>query len=109
MYWITLHGFMGRKHPRPAYRALKMIAEGQVTAMDVAPAQIREPPQYVLHEILQTLSPEERLICSWENLGFSSREIARRTGLSPTAVERTVTLSKEKIARALKDLPPRRC
>ena len=42
----------------------------------------------MLHEIIESLSPEERLICFWTAFGFSKEHIANVSGHSIDSVER---------------------
>ena len=50
----------------------------------------RETAARVLHEILESLSPEERLICFWTAFGFSKQHIANVSGKSIDTVERVL-------------------
>jgi RNA polymerase sigma factor (sigma-70 family) len=109
--WVTLRSIatsrMRTGGGRLAQRTVAS-ADGE-TLLDTAPAKygtVEEIERAILvREILDTLTPEERLICIWKKAGFSSQEIAARRGGSAAAVDTLLSRIKQRV-RALISLPP---
>jgi DNA-directed RNA polymerase specialized sigma24 family protein len=55
----------------------------------------------LLREVLDLLSEDERRVCFWKKVGFSSEEIAARRGGSAAAVDTLFSRAKQKIRVAL--------
>jgi DNA-directed RNA polymerase specialized sigma24 family protein len=55
----------------------------------------------VLHEIIESLSSEERLICFWTAFGFSKERIANVSGHSIDSVERIVERVRQTVHNGL--------
>lgn len=55
----------------------------------------------LLHEVLDTLPREEKLVCMWKLAGFSSQEIAQFRGRSVVAVDTLFSRAKQKLRSAL--------
>lgn len=78
---------------------------------DIAPPHERLPAAVAKHPgtaantegslrvVLNQLTPEERLICIWKRLGFSSREIARPRAGTRAAIDRLFNNALAKIRR----------
>lgn len=57
----------------------------------------------LLSEMLDQLTPEEKMICGWKRLGFSSREIAKEQGTSIERVNTFFFRLKRKIREVLRE------
>jgi RNA polymerase sigma factor (sigma-70 family) len=55
--------------------------------------------QILLREILDRLTPDERLVCIWKKAGFSSAEIAAHRGTSAGAVDTLFSRTRDKVRR----------
>jgi RNA polymerase sigma factor (sigma-70 family) len=55
----------------------------------------------LLQELMARLTPEERAVCTWKQLGFSSREIAQELGTSIASVDTMFYRIKRKLRSAL--------
>ena len=53
----------------------------------------------LLRQVLNMLSPEERLVCAWKRAGFSSHEIARRRGGTAAAIDKMLSRARERVRR----------
>lgn len=63
----------------------------------------REPEQdNSFTRMMNQLTREERCVCEWRRLGFSSRQIARHQGNSVAAVNALYSQATAKIRRLLK-------
>lgn len=58
----------------------------------------------LIEQLLAQLTADERLICTWKQLGFSSREIAAQKGTSVASVDTLFHRIKRKV-RAVLDAP----
>jgi DNA-directed RNA polymerase specialized sigma24 family protein len=56
----------------------------------------------LVEQLLARLTPEERMVCVWKELGFSSREIAKEQGTSVERVNTFFHRVKRKIRDALR-------
>ena len=61
----------------------------------------------LLREALDTLPPEERMVCLWKTAGFTSEEIAAWQGRSVGAVDTSFSRAKQRIRQALEPTPSR--
>ena len=68
-----------------------------LAAASGTPEQIEQA--ILLRELFEHLTQDERLVCTWKRLGFSSQEIAEFRGSSPTAVDTLFSRAKDKIRR----------
>ena len=68
-----------------------------LAAASGTPEQIEQA--ILLRELLEHLTPEERLVCTWKRLGFSSQEIATFRRSSAAAVDTLFSRAKDKIRR----------
>ena len=57
--------------------------------------------QILLREILDRLTPDERLVCLWKKAGYSSADIAAHRGTSAGAVDTLFSRTREKVRRML--------
>ena len=92
--WVTVKSTatsrMGRSAMRIALR--RMRAEQGDSAIGTLRASVGSPEQIeadiLLEEMLARMTPEERMLCVWKKLGYSSRQIAKEQG---TSIERVNT------------------
>jgi RNA polymerase sigma factor (sigma-70 family) len=59
----------------------------------------------LVQQVLTHLTADERLVCTWKQLGFSSREIAREQGTTVACVDTLFYRIKRKIRNALQEPP----
>jgi DNA-directed RNA polymerase specialized sigma24 family protein len=73
---LTRTGARGRPRQCPT-----QITEGKVDdpllSVSVAPEAEEREPEILERQVLAHLTPDERSLCFWKQLGFSSRDIAR--------------------------------
>jgi DNA-directed RNA polymerase specialized sigma24 family protein len=101
--WVTVRNVatsrVGRQSARLSQRTLP--AEESHAALSAVTAEWssqREIERDILfREVLTSLAPDERVVCVWKVLGFSSREIARHRRSSVAAVDALVWRVKQKI------------
>ena len=82
------NGKRRRKARSPVTTPIRAAAEGT-----------DEESQRSASFVLKQLTPEERLICLWKRLGYSSREIARSQGRSKGAIDELLHAAFAKIRR----------
>ena len=105
--WVTLRSvatsFMRRGSVRLTQKTLE--PEESNALLTAAPTRHATPEQIerkiLLGQVLRRLSSEERRICIWKQAGFSSQEIARRSGRSIPAVDTVFSRAKERLRRLL--------
>lgn len=105
--WVTLRSIATSQMRRGAIRLIQNTLEPEagraqiasVPAQDGSAAQIER--DILMREVLETLSPEEQLVCVWKKAGFSSEEIARFRGRSVVAVDTLFSRAKQKVRTAL--------
>ena len=77
-----------------------VVAETTTTEsspLDVSQDAAQESEGRVLRETVESLSPEERLICVWTAVGFSKRQIAKASGRSIDHVETVLKRASHRI------------
>ena len=82
-----------------------LAAEEGAAALDATPTLEGTADQIertiLLREVLDTLTPDERLVCIWKKAGFSSQEIANRRGGTAAAVDTMLSRVRQKVRRLL--------
>jgi DNA-binding CsgD family transcriptional regulator len=82
---------------------------GERSRSDATPSRVGTPEEIergiLLRQVLETLTPEERLVCIWKKAGFSSREIADRRGGTAAAVDTLLSRVRQKVRKLLGDRP----
>jgi DNA-directed RNA polymerase specialized sigma24 family protein len=108
--WVTLRSIATSRLRSGAGRLAQRTlasADGELV-LDSTPARFGTAEDVergiLLREVLEALTPEERLICIWKKAGFSSQEIAARRGGSAAAVDTLVSRIKHRV-RTLMGLP----
>jgi hypothetical protein len=80
-----------------------LASEESEAALEATPARVGGPEEIerriLLRQVLNTLTPEERLVCILRKAGFSSREIAARRGGTAAAVNIMLWRVKRKVRR----------
>lgn len=105
--WVTLRSIatsrLRRGDGRMAQRTL--TAEEGEAALDATPTREGTADHIertiLLREVLDTLTPDERLVCIWKKAGFSSQEIADRRGGTAAAVDTMLSRVRQKVRRLL--------
>lgn len=105
--WVALRSVatsrLRRGDGRLAQRTLPS-EEGEA-ALDSTPARAGGVDEIerriLLRQVLDTLTPEERLVCILRKAGFSSQEIADRRGGTPGAVDNVLWRVKLKVRKLL--------
>jgi RNA polymerase sigma factor (sigma-70 family) len=105
--WVTLRSIatsrLRRGDGRMAQRTL--TAEEGEAALDATPTREGTADHIertiLLREVLDTLTPDERLVCIWKKAGFSSQEIANRRGGTAAAVDTMLSRVRQKVRRLL--------
>jgi RNA polymerase sigma factor (sigma-70 family) len=105
--WVTRRSIatsrLRRGEGRMAPRTL--AAEEGAAALDATPTREGTADQIertiLLREVLDTLTPDERLVCIWKKAGFSSQEIANRRGGTAAAVDTMLSRVRQKVRRLL--------
>jgi RNA polymerase sigma factor (sigma-70 family) len=111
--WVTIRSVATSYLRRGSSRLVRKTLESEAGHAQIAelPADHASAEQIersiLLREILNRLSPEERLICLWKKAGFSSQEIAAFQGRSVQAVDTIFSRAKQKVRDDL-GLGPRR-
>lgn len=103
--WVALRSVaasrLRRGEGRLAQRTLPS-EEGEA-ALDSTPARAGGADEIerniLLRQVLEALTPEERLVCIWRKAGFSSQEIADRRGGTPGAVDMVLWRVKQKVRK----------
>lgn len=105
--WVTLRSVATSHVRRGSIRLVQKTLEPEAShaALAAVPAASGTPEEIeravLLREVLDRLSPEERLVCIWKKAGFSSREIAEHQGRSVVSVDTLFSRAKDKLRRAL--------
>lgn len=108
--WVTLRNVAtSRLRAGPARLAQRTLASKESeTLLEITPSRFGTVEEIersiLLREVLDTLAPEERLICLWKKAGYSSQEIAARRGGSAAAVDTLVSRIRHRV-RAILALP----
>ena len=103
--WVTLRSVatsrLRRGDGHLAQRTLS--AEEGEAALDTTPTKLGSADQVeraiLVREVLERLTPTERLVCIWKNAGFSSQEIADRRGGTAMAVDKLLSRVRQKMRR----------
>jgi DNA-directed RNA polymerase specialized sigma24 family protein len=85
-----------------------IVGLAAVNAPDGSHHDRLESRRRVLNQILESLSPDERLICMWTALGFSKDQIAEVSGRSIESVQAILTRTKQRITKDLRLAMPTR-
>lgn len=87
-----------------AKRELSQPEKREPQSGTALPADDREmaPEDIFEREAVAQLTPEERSLCFWKQLGFSSRDIAREKGISVARVNALCYRIKRKIRKAFR-------
>ena len=105
--WVTIRSVATSRMRRGSIRLIQKTLEPEASRATLAavPAALGSPEEIeraiLLREVLDKLSPEERLVCIWKKAGFSSQEIAEHQGRTVTAVDTLFSRAKSKIRKAL--------
>jgi RNA polymerase sigma factor (sigma-70 family) len=92
--WVAVRNEATSRLRRGSMRIARATVTGEdaENALSTSHAHVGTPEQIeadiLMQELLAQLTPEERLVCAWKRLGFSSKEIAQQQG---TTVERVNT------------------
>jgi RNA polymerase sigma factor (sigma-70 family) len=105
--WVALRSVatsrLRRGEGRLAQRTLPS-EEGEAV-LDSTPARAGGPDEIerriLLRQVLETLTPDERLVCIWRKAGFSNQEIADRRGGTAHAVDMVLLRVKQKVRKLL--------
>jgi DNA-directed RNA polymerase specialized sigma24 family protein len=81
---------------RSTLEALSMQGSSDDPFGRLGPRDVYKPSKHVL----DTLSDEERLVCLWKKVGFSSQDIAEYWGLSSASVDELFARAQERVVRA---------
>lgn len=98
--WVTIRNVAKSRLKTGREQITRLEARGDVftlplVAQEGSPEQIER--DLLLKEALASLSEEERQICMWKQLGFSTEEIAREQQRSPGAVDTMFCRAKQKL------------
>ena len=105
--WVTVRSVATSHVRRGSIRLIQKTLESEASDARLAsvPATAGSAEEIerniLLREVLDKLSPEEKLVCIWKKAGFSSREIAEHQGRSVVAVDTLFSRAKDKLRRAL--------
>ena len=105
--WVTMRSVATSHMRRGSIRLIQSTLEPEASRDQIAttPAESGSAAQIerdiLLREALDTLTPEEKLVCIWKRAGFSSREIAKFRGRSAAAVDTLFSRAKQKVRNAL--------
>lgn len=105
--WVTARSVATSYVRRGSTRLIQKTLESEASNAHIASAhaeygsaeQIER--DILLREALDTLSGEERRVCTWKTAGFSAQEIAKFQGRSVVAVDTLFSRAKQKIRLAL--------
>jgi RNA polymerase sigma factor (sigma-70 family) len=101
--WVTLRTVAATRLRRGEGQLARRTfgAEEGAAAIDSTAARIGTPEDIerniLLRELLERLSPDERLVCIWRKAGFTSQEIALRRGTTAGAVDVMLTRIRQKV------------
>ena len=103
--WVTLKSVAASRLRRGAGKlAQRTVAfEDAETALDLMPARGAASAEIewriLLREVLEILTPHERVVCLLKRAGYSSREIAERRGGTAAAVDTLWLRVRQKVRR----------
>jgi RNA polymerase sigma factor (sigma-70 family) len=101
--WVTLRTIAASRLRRGEGRLARrtVAAEGGAAAIDGTPARDGGPEEIersiLLRELLERLSPDERLVCMWKKAGYTSQEIGDHRGTSAGAVDTMLSRIRQKV------------
>ncbi|MEO8035779.1 MAG: sigma-70 family RNA polymerase sigma factor [Acidobacteriota bacterium] len=105
--WVTIRSVATSRMRRGSSRLIQKTLEpeashAKLAAVPAASGTAEEVERAILlREVLDKLTPEERLVCIWKKAGWSSQEIAEHQGRSVTAVDTLFSRAKAKLRKAL--------
>ena len=105
--WVTIRSVATSRMRRGSIRLIQKTLEPEASHATLAavPAALGSPEEIeraiLLREVLDKLSPEEKLVCIWKKAGYSSQEIAEHQGRTVTAVDTLFSRAKAKLRKAL--------
>lgn len=111
--WVTVRSVATSYLRRPATRLIQKTLEPEASEICLArTATSYGAPEEVergilLREVLETLSPADRMVCLWKTAGFTSEEIAAWQGRTVGAVDTSFSRAKQRIRHALAPSAPR--
>ena len=105
--WVTLRSVatsrLRRGDGRLAQRTLG--SEDSEAVLDATPARTGAVDEIerriLLRQVLDTLTPDERVVCIWKKAGFSSQEIAERRGSTAGAIDKMLSRARQKVRAVL--------
>ena len=106
--WVAVRNVATSRMRRGSMRIARATVSGEdaVEALDSMRSSHGTPEQIetdiLVEQLLARLTPEERMVCVWKRIGFSSREIAREQGTSVERVNTFFHRVKQKIRDALR-------
>lgn len=104
--WVTLRSVAVSWLRSGSGRIVQRTVSYSARAIDGLPAKSSAAHeiegQILLREILDRLTPDERLVCIWKKAGYSSAEIAAHRGTSAGAVDTLFSRTREKVRRMLR-------
>jgi len=107
--WVTVKRVATSRMRRSAMRIAKATVESEQTddVIGTLRANVGSQEQIeadiLLEEMLSHMTPEERMLCMWKRLGYSSREIAKEQGTSIERVNTFFFRLKRKIRGVLRE------
>ncbi len=105
--WVTIRSVATSRMRRGSIRLIQKTLEpeashAKLATVPAASGTAEEVERAILlREVLDRLSPEEKLVCIWKKAGWSSQEIAEHQGRSVTAVDTLFSRAKAKLRKAL--------
>ena len=107
--WVTVKRVATSRMRRSAMRIAKATVESEQTddVIGTLRANVGSQEQIeadiLLEEMLSHMTPEERMLCMWKKLGYSSRQIAKEQGTSIERVNTFFFRLKRKIREILRE------
>ena len=105
--WVSLRSVATSRLRRGVDRLAQntLLAEESEAALEATPATAGGPEEIerriLLRQVLETLTPEERIVCILKKAGFSSQEITARCGGTAGAINIMLWRVKRKVRRML--------
>jgi RNA polymerase sigma factor (sigma-70 family) len=105
--WVTLRTIAASRLRRGEGRLARRTfgAESGGAAIEGAAAKAGGPEEIersiLLRELLERLSPDERLVCMWKKAGYTSQEIAERRGTTAGAVDVMLSRIRQKVRESM--------
>lgn len=107
--WVTVKSVATSRMRRSAMRIARATVEAEQgdSAIGTLRASVGSEEQIeadiLFEEMLARMTPEERMLCMWKKLGYSSREIAKEQGTSIERVNTFFFRLKRKIRAVLRE------